>query len=1623
MPPTASSPRPALVPFARHARGRRTLWLLVGSLAVSTCSDETGPHGPVPGYLALAPRFEASSAGIVPVARGRFVLTRQPGGEVALDTILAIAPDADSVDLSLTVSLQAPGETLLLSIALIGPAPANDTVFRAGPLEVTPSSSGAPAPIDVPLTYTGVGANAASVVLILPDGPIVAGVPTPVLAAAFDSAGQPIPGVPVAFRSLDPLIATVPDVAIGAVLGVARGSARVVAELLTGPADTGLVSVTLPPSVLVADSGSGQTGPAAGLLPAPLVARVTASDGVGVPDVWVRFAVTLGGGSVSADSVLTDGTGGARVDWTLGNIVGAQTVAATVPGIPPVAFTATSVATGAGAITVVAGNNQSALVGTAVGTAPQVRVTDAQGNPVPNEEVVFAVTQGGGSVTGATATTDAQGLASVGSWTLGAAVGLNALTAAVGALTPVQFVALATSTGGVTSMTLNAGDGQTTLAGTAVSIAPSVLLTDTAGAPVAGVEVPFTIGGGGTLADTTPASDASGIASVGVWTLGAPGTNTLTASLPGLPNVSFSADATVGAPAQVIIVSGDAQSDTAGTTLADPLVVEVRDSAGNPVPGVTVSWATLDGTITPPSATTGATGRAQASWTLSTNKVTQTATATVSGLTPAVFTATAIFPNPSILLVMQGGDRVRVGTSDTLEVTLTAPAGVDGVFVSVVSSNPAILRVDTTTGGVLIPEGGTTGLVFVEGLTGGTVTLTASAAGFANGVLSVPVSVQVLSMPSTLNVPFGATASLPVQISAPAPEGGVTVTLVSDAPTLLNVATPTVTIAEGSQTANATLEGLLPGPANVTGTTADFGAAVTAATVTATLNITVANVTIDASFGADLTVRLESGGSPIAAPSPGVPVTLTPANPTCVAAETPVTITTGLVSATSAISYGGTATLPCTSWVVATAENITADSVNVTVNPPPGINLSAAFYGVGAGLQIGSSGSLGASQHGGVDVIVKSLDPGLVLIAPNTSTMGSDSLVVFLPNGTTFFGYTLQGLEGVADTGGASAPVEVRAAGFTTDTVTHVVRRAGYRLSGVNPSTTSLTPSDPFQVLVGVMNVGNTAINQFQAVRAGGTALTATVVLSDSAVADLVTLADTGGTATVQIAVQSNSSPGSVAAGGIALDPQAAGTTTVTATIPGLVAESNATTVTITAPGISGSPVFYGVGSGLQIGASGSLGASDHGGVDVIVKSLDPGLVLIAPNASTLGGDSLVVFLPNGTTFFSYTLQGLEGVADTGPAGAPVEVRAAGFTTDTVTHTVRRAGYRLNGLNTTTTTLSPDDPFQVLVGVMNVGNTFINQFQAVRAGGTGLTATLTSGTPGVGQLVTTDGAAGQRTVTIPAQASSSPSTVTAGGVAFDPLTAGTTLVTTAIPGLVAELSDVTVTVSTPGITVQSRTVGSGLQVNSTVALGATQHGGVDVVVKSSNPAVALVSPNVSTPGTDSIVVFLANGFSSFSFYIQGVEFQTGSVLITARASGFTDGSSSSAIVTPALQISGLSTSTTAGGVDDPFTVFVGVPDVNNTFMSQVQAVRAGAPGPLTATVQTEDNGVGQLVTTASTGTSVTVQIPAGSTSSPSNVAAGGVAFDPLMTGSTTVFATIPTFIALPQATVVITVNP
>jgi hypothetical protein len=273
-------------------------------------------------------------------------------------------------------------------------------------------------------------------------------------------------------------------------------------------------------------------------------------------------------------------------------------------------------------------------------------------------------------------------------------------------------------------------------------------------------------------------------------------------------------------------------------------------------------------------------------------------------------------------------------------------------------------------GSVFIPAGASTGQIALNGLSVGSTVVRANAPGYTEGTLAVTATNQIISLPTTLNVPYGLTTTIPVQLATPASAGGVTVTLATSDPSRVGVVTSTVMLSAGSTLSSGTLSGVAPGSATITATAPGWVSDATLATTTADLNVVEPSININAGFGGTVTVELRSGGSSIAAPSPGVSVALTAASPACVAVPANVTIPTGFTSTTASVTYGGSAATPCASYVRATSANMTPDSVNVSVAAAPGIGMSTAT--VGAGLQVNANGSLGASNYGTVTVRVTS---------------------------------------------------------------------------------------------------------------------------------------------------------------------------------------------------------------------------------------------------------------------------------------------------------------------------------------------------------------------------------------------------------------------------------------------------------------------------------------------------------------------------------------------------------------------------------------------------------------------------------------------------------------------------
>lgn len=298
-------------------------------------------------------------------------------------------------------------------------------------------------------------------------------------------------------------------------------------DLIGGPRLASIVQV----------SGDGQAGPIGSTLSQPLVVRVVDQDGVPVVGENIVWQVASGGGSVSPNQSTTDANGEASTSLRLGTSIGPNSVRATLGQLNPVSFTASATAAPPIKITAVAGDGQSAVVGTPLTSELVVKVTDAVDNPKQGVLVSFAITSGGGTLSSTSDITDGVGNASV-RWTLGAAAGTQLAVASVSGLAPAVFTATAQA-GAPDALTILTGNNQTGTPGATLPDSLRVRLTDRFGNPVSGVAIVWAPNPtSGTVSPASATTDANGRAATR-WTLGSTGGPKLVAASGGGFSVNF----------------------------------------------------------------------------------------------------------------------------------------------------------------------------------------------------------------------------------------------------------------------------------------------------------------------------------------------------------------------------------------------------------------------------------------------------------------------------------------------------------------------------------------------------------------------------------------------------------------------------------------------------------------------------------------------------------------------------------------------------------------------------------------------------------------------------------------------------------------------------------------------------------------------------------------------------------------------------------------------------------------------------------------------------------------------------------------------------------------------------
>jgi plastocyanin len=233
-------------------------------------------------------------------------------------------------------------------------------------------------------------------------------------------------------------------------------------------------------------------------------------------------------------------------------------------------------------LTVAAGNNQTAEVGTALPQPFGARVANVAGTALANVTVSWAVESGGGTLASATSTTDGLGVAE-NQLVLGDAPGTNTVRATIsGTALTATFTATATAPPPPAdtvpaAIVIVSGDGQSGAVGS--TLAPlEVRVTNAAGEGLAGVEVTFTVtSGGGQIVLGPPGPTNTAGVTAAFLQLGAEqGTNTVDATVSSNPEltVTFTATATAAA----------------GTTAVDVLDNFFAPTTAQVGPGGSVRW-------------------------------------------------------------------------------------------------------------------------------------------------------------------------------------------------------------------------------------------------------------------------------------------------------------------------------------------------------------------------------------------------------------------------------------------------------------------------------------------------------------------------------------------------------------------------------------------------------------------------------------------------------------------------------------------------------------------------------------------------------------------------------------------------------------------------------------------------------------------------------------------------------------------------------------------------------------------------------------------------------------------------------------------------------------------------
>ena len=339
------------------------------------------------------------------------------------------------------------------------------------------------------------------------------------------------------------------------------------------------------------------------------------------------------------------------------------------------------------------------------------------------------------------------------------------------------------------------------------------------------------------------------------------------------------------------------------------------------------------------------------------------------------------------IAVALSNNATAIGLTRTLSgtITLSSPAPPSGLSVALSADASATGQVSFNPSVVSIPQGGTTGTFTVTGVTLGSTTITASAPNYTSGSDGIlVVTLGGISVATGVVVAPGQSTPLGVQLSSPAPVGGVTVTLTSSNTSQLTVS-PTVFIAQGATTpaTAAQVTGVAIGSPTVTATAGGYSSDTETVTVVATLTLSPTTLAVGPGGTQTLNIILSSP-----APSGGLTVNLTSSRSAFATVPPSVTITgTGGSVQVTGVAAGSTTITASTSNSLFT---VVGTGTVVTVTTAPVLTCPAVSSGeVGIALNSPAIMVSGGTSPYTFSVVNGTLPNGLTLNTTNGAITGT----------------------------------------------------------------------------------------------------------------------------------------------------------------------------------------------------------------------------------------------------------------------------------------------------------------------------------------------------------------------------------------------------------------------------------------------------------------------------------------------------------------------------------------------------------------------------------------------------------------------------------------------------------